>query len=125
MQALKILIADDAEIIRKAVIDLLGSQPTLWSVCGEAASSDEALRKVEELLPDILLLDFSLPTLNGARVAERLKQMHPHLAIILISEQDPAMMKMIADRIGVRGIAKSRLSLDLLPMLQSIAQKHV
>ena len=122
MTTLKILIADDSEIIRKALINMLSSEGSAWAVCGEAADSDEALSKVDELLPDILLLDISLPTLNGVKIAEKLKQTHPNLAIVLISEQDPAMMKLLAARLGVYGIPKSRLHEELLPMLKSIQQ---
>jgi chemotaxis response regulator CheB len=92
-----------------------------WVVCGEALDGEEAVRKVEELCPEVVLLDLSIPIMDGVRVTNILKEKHPNVRVILISEQDASVMRCLAETLGVFGIPKSRLALDLTPILASIA----
>src|SRR2546428_3508350 len=64
MAALRLLVADDHEIVRKGVCALITSHPG-WEVCGEASDGREAVRKVAQLKPDIVILDIGMPSLNG------------------------------------------------------------
>ena len=57
---LRILVADDNQMVRDAVIELLSSEPN-WEVCGEAKDGSEALRKTRQLLPNLILIDVSMP----------------------------------------------------------------
>jgi CheY-like chemotaxis protein len=61
---LRILVADDNKMVRQAVMELLSSEPN-WQVCGEAKDGSEALQKTRELLPDLILVDVSMPGMNG------------------------------------------------------------
>ena len=64
---IRILIADDHEIFRQGVKSFLPS--ARWEICGEARTGREAIAKVEELIPDLVILDISMPDLNGADAA--------------------------------------------------------
>jgi DNA-binding NarL/FixJ family response regulator len=87
-------------------------------VCGEAANGKDAVREVAKVLPDVILLDLSIPLLHGLRVAEILKRDYPALAVIVMSEQDISVLSRLANAAGTRYcIAKSRAALDLIPML--------
>ena len=117
---LKVLIADDSSSVRRALSALVDRNPN-WFVCGEAVDGEDAVRKVTELSPDVVLLDLSIPVMDGVRVTNILKEKHPTVRVVLISEQDASTMCCLAESLGVLGIPKSRLAFDLIPTLTSLA----
>jgi DNA-binding NarL/FixJ family response regulator len=118
---IRILLADDSEAFRRAVKDLLNENSGEWVVCGEATNGEDAVREVAELLPDVILLDLSIPLLHGLRVAKILKRDYPALAVIVMSEQDISVLSRMADAAGTRYcISKARAELELIPMLLSL-----
>jgi DNA-binding NarL/FixJ family response regulator len=119
----KILIADDSQILRRALGNLIKQHFPDSLVCGEAVDGEDAIRKVEELHPDVVLLDLSIPRLNGVQVAENLKKAHPSLKILLMSEQSSETMQHLAEKMGVRGIPKSQLATELPSMLRVLAEE--
>lgn len=121
MAPFKILIADDASILRQALVGLIGRLSSDWEVCGEAGDGEEAIRKAAELRPDVVLVDLSLPLLNGVQVVKSLQENNRSVVVVLMSEQSEDAMRRISDEAGVRGIPKSRLALELPTMLKSIA----
>ena len=70
---MRILIADDSDAVRRGVCGILSSEKDL-EVCGEAKDGSEALQKARELMPDLILLDISMPGMNGLEVARRLRE---------------------------------------------------
>ena len=70
---MRILIADDNDMVRRGVIRLLSDESD-WTVCGEAKDGSEAIQKARELLPDVILLDISMPDMSGLDVARRLRR---------------------------------------------------
>jgi DNA-binding NarL/FixJ family response regulator len=84
----RILIADDNDMVRCGVTGILSSM-TDWEVCGEAKDGSEALRKARELLPDLILLDISMPGQSGLEAARLLRQELPKVKIIIMSLHDP------------------------------------
>jgi chemotaxis response regulator CheB len=64
---LKVLIADDSSSVRRVLSALVNRNPN-WVVCGEAVDGEEAVRKVTELSPEVVLLDLSIPVMDGVRV---------------------------------------------------------
>ena len=117
---LKVLIADDSSSVRRVLSGLVNRNPN-WVVCGEAVDGEEAVRKVTELSPEVVLLDLSIPVMDGVRVTNILKDKYPNVRVILISEQDASIMCCLAETLGVLGIPKSRLALDLIPALTAVA----
>jgi YesN/AraC family two-component response regulator len=83
---IRILIADDSKIFRDALNNLLNENSGEWVICGEATNGEDAVTKVAKLLPDVILLDLSIPLLHGVKVAEILKRDHPSVVIIVISD---------------------------------------
>jgi DNA-binding NarL/FixJ family response regulator len=119
----KILIADDSQVLRRALGNLIKQHFPDSLVCGEAVDGEDAIQKVEELHPDVVLLDLSIPRLNGVQVAENLKKAHPSLKILLMSEQSSETMQHLAEKMGVRGIPKSQLATELPSMLRVLAEE--
>jgi len=80
-----ILIADDSIFIRKALCTLFEREED-FEVCGEAENGKEAIARAKKLHPDLILLDLSMPVMNGLDAARVLKRMMPKVPVILFSE---------------------------------------
>ena len=105
--------------IRRGVRTLLGSLPEL-EVIGEAAGGLEALKLAEELLPDVIVLDISMPDMNGLDVARRLRQVTPKSRILFMSQHSSAQVVQEALRTGACGyILKSDAASDLVSGLRA------
>ena len=117
---MRILIADDNDAVRRGVVGILSSE-TGWQVCGEARDGAEALQKARELLPDLILLDVSMPGMNGLEAARLLRQELPEVKILVISQHDPIhLLPSVVDAGGDACVDKSRLSMDLVAGIKSI-----
>ena len=117
---MRVLIADDNPLIRRGIAGLLSADKNI-EVCGQAADSAETLRKADELNPDLILLDVSMPGTNGLKTAQLLKEKHPSLKILIISQHDPGQLLPRALEAGADGcIDKGRIAADLLPAVRSL-----
>ena len=83
-QIIKVLVADDHPVVRKGLQTCLAKQGTL-RIVGEAADGDEALRKARELSPDVVLMDISMPGMNGLAVTEILRKEAPDMKVLILS----------------------------------------
>ena len=81
---ISIVIADDHGIVREGLRRLLGSEPD-FKVAGEAADGREVLEQVATLLPDVVVLDITMPRLGGLETLERLRAGFPGTRVILLS----------------------------------------
>ena len=84
---LRVLIADDHEMIRRGIRDVVECHPD-WEVCGEACDGQEALDLAIKEQPNVVVLDISLPTMNGLAVTRRLKQEVPKASVLLFTMHD-------------------------------------
>ena len=85
--ALRLLIADDHEIVRTGVRTLLKGRPD-WEICGEATNGRETIAKVFELSPNVVILDLSMPVLNGFEAATEIRRIAPSTKIVFFSVHD-------------------------------------
>jgi DNA-binding NarL/FixJ family response regulator len=79
----RILLADDSTLVRRTLRRLF--EDSGWNVCGEASNGREAIAKAQELRPDIVVLDLSMPLLNGLTAAHILKETLPETYLILFT----------------------------------------
>ena len=79
----RILLADDSALVRRTLRQLF--EDSGWSVCGEASNGQEAIAKAQELRPDIVVLDLSMPLMNGLTAAHILKETIPETYLILFT----------------------------------------
>lgn len=87
MMPRRVLIADDHPLVRKGVRILLEGNPQ-WEVCGEAGDGEEAVREIARLSPDVVILDVSMPEINGFEVAALARRIAPSTKIVFFTMQD-------------------------------------
>lgn len=98
----QVLIVDDHPIFRNGIIQLINHEPDLY-VCGEICSAAQALGAVEELKPDIVVLDLSIQGTNGIELMKSVRALHPHLPALMVSMHDESIYAERALRAGARG----------------------
>lgn len=113
MSKLKILLADDHTIIREGLKALINAQPDL-EVVGEAVNGRDAWRKADELLPDIIIMDISMPELNGAKATERLKLAHPEIKVLALTVHEDRGYVQQLMRAGASGYVLKHAAVDEL-----------
>ena len=122
--ALRIFIVDDSDRVREAIKSLLGSDSSKWLLCGEAVDGEDAVERAVAAMPDVILLDLSLPQVHGTVLATKLRDAAPSATIVIMSAQDPRLMRQFAESFQVeRFVSKSTLGTDLIASLQNISRK--
>jgi two-component system response regulator NreC len=117
---MRILIADDSDIVRRGVCGILSSEKDL-EVCGEAKDGSEALQKARELLPDLILLDISMPGIDGLEATRRIREEIRQAKILVISQHNSDQLLPSVIAAGADGcVDKSRLSEDLVASIKKI-----
>lgn len=115
----RILITDDHPSIRFLLRSLVETDE--FTVCGEAADGEEAIEKAKELHPDLMLLDFSMPRMNGGEAAKILKKLMPEVPIILFTLHEESVNNALAESMGVaRVIAKPDGITKLLDCMRDV-----
>jgi DNA-binding NarL/FixJ family response regulator len=119
---IRVLVVDDYEPFRRFVCSTLGKRPDL-QVIGEASDGLEAVRKAEELKPDLMVLDIGLPSLNGIEVARRIRKLCPECKILFMSQGSSADVAQEAFSLGAMGyVVKSHAGNELSAAVEAVCQ---
>jgi DNA-binding NarL/FixJ family response regulator len=90
MKKLRVLLADDHKVVRDGLRLLIDGQRDM-RVVGEAGNGKEALRQARDLKPDVVVMDLSMPELNGLQATERLKAERPEIKVVALTvHEDPS-----------------------------------
>lgn len=108
-----VLIADDQEVIRRMLCLMFASQND-FEVCGEAENGQEAVEMAQLLRPDLIMLDLSMPLMNGIEAASTLKQLMPMTPIIVFSEYSDVLSEREARKTGVAALVSKTAGLATL-----------
>jgi PAS domain S-box-containing protein len=123
VSTVRILIVDDHEAVRRGIRSLLASRSE-WTVCGEAADGLEAVEKARVLGPDVVLMDVSLPQLDGVEAARTIRRERPETNVVIVSQNDPRLLSRQAAEAGARGfVSKSDLARNLLPIIEKVVDE--
>ena len=118
MQIRKVLIVDDDIRFRRFVKELFSSEKDLH-IIGEVEDGQEAILKAKELKPDLVLMDISMPRMNGLDATRRLKGIMPELVVIILTIHDLEEYKVAATASGAYDyILKKSLMEDLIPAIR-------
>jgi len=103
----RILIVDDSSLVRERLRDLLQQHPN-WNVCGEAANGRDAIERVQELNPDVIVLDFLMPGMDGLQAAREIGKVVPSTPILMFTMHMSRQLMQEARKVGIQGaVAKS------------------
>jgi len=120
MPKLRVLIADDHEAVRKGVASILESRGDI-EVCGEASNGEEAVRKAHELNPDLIIMDFTMPVMDGLEASRRILKAAPQTPILMFSMHKIETLTEAAKKAGARGfVTKGESAQNLLRAVDNI-----
>ena len=118
MNKIRVLLVDDHSLFREGMANILNAQPD-FEVIGEASDGLEAQVKARKLLPDLILMDISMPGCDGVEATEKIKQLAPDVTIVMLTVRDEDEKLFQAIRNGAQGyLLKSIRSHELLSLLR-------
>jgi DNA-binding NarL/FixJ family response regulator len=119
-QRIKVLVADDHPVVRKGLQSCLSQQKKVKLV-GEAADGDEALKKALELSPDVVLMDISMPRMDGLAATEALRRRAPQIKILILSVHDNRDYIFRIIQAGAHGyVSKTASPKELMEAIESV-----
>ncbi len=122
VERIRVVLVDDHALFRKGVASLLASCPDI-EVVGEAGDGAEAIAKVAELMPDLILMDIHMPSMDGLEVTRRIKAEHPYVKVVMltVAEEDRSLFDAI--KAGAHGYLLKRVEPDeFLGMVRGISR---
>jgi DNA-binding NarL/FixJ family response regulator len=124
MDPLRVLVADDQEAFRRRVCLTLAARTNL-EVCAEAANGQEAVEKAREFNPDLIILDITMPVLNGLDAARQIHKPLPQTPILILSVHKSKQLIEEAMKIGARGyVTKAEAGQKLMQAVDSVLQNQ-
>jgi DNA-binding NarL/FixJ family response regulator len=117
----RVIVVDDHAVIRRGVQGILDAFPE-WELCGEAENGQEAIRLAEALKPDMIIMDVSMPGLNGLEATRIIRNILPDTKILLLTLHSSTELVRSAFRAGARGyVLKSDAEHELVRALNVLA----
>ena len=122
MRRLKILVADDHEVMRTGVRALIEQEPR-WQVCGTATNGQEAVDAARKLKPDVVILDMTMPELDGLEALREIKRALPNTEVVIFSAHHSEEVIGQLFEAGAKSyIQKSDASRHLVTAIKSLAE---
>jgi two-component system, NarL family, response regulator NreC len=119
---LRILISDQHQEFRTRVRELLETRPG-FEICGEAADGEELVLLSRQLLPDVIVTEYTLPIIDGLEASELIKRFHPQVLILVVSFDQNKQLLSRARSVGVNGYVPKLEARDtLLRAVEIVAQ---
>ena len=121
MKKIRVLVADDHTVVREGLLLLIKGQPDMM-VVGEAGNGREALKKAAELRPDVVVMDLSMPELNGLQATERLRLDQPEVKVVALTVHEDASYLRQLCKAGAAGyVLKRSAGAELIQAIRTVA----
>ena len=98
----RILVVYDSQLMRRCLRTLLEQQDS-WKVCCEASNGLEAIERAKQAAPDVIVLDFQMPEMNGLDAAREIRRQSPEVPILMVTLHMSPQLEDQAKRVGIRG----------------------
>jgi DNA-binding NarL/FixJ family response regulator len=115
----RILIADDNLFVRRQLRELLDKNAD-WEVCGEAADGMEAVYRTKDLAPDLVVMDLSMPLMNGLKATQEIGSFAPTLPIVMFSMYLSPHFSEAARRAGARGVVSKSQPREIIEAVEAV-----
>jgi DNA-binding NarL/FixJ family response regulator len=124
MQKVRLLIVDDNESVRNGIRMFLELHEG-FTVCGEASDGLEGIKRAFELKPDVVLLDLSMPNLDGMEATHLIREGSPLTEVVIVTSHESLEAARLAATVGASGfVTKSLIPSNLVPMINEVMRKH-
>src|SRR2546430_7793188 len=122
---LRIVVADDHELVRRGIRDLLLEQPD-WKVVGEAVGGRKAIEMVKKLKPDIAIVDITMPDMDGLEVTRRIRDAARETQVLILTMHESDQMVRRVLEMGARGyVLKSDMAAHLVQAVRDLANGKI
>ncbi|HEY2461860.1 MAG TPA: response regulator transcription factor [Candidatus Acidoferrum sp.] len=115
--AIRVLIVDDSDITRRLLRAIVRSRR--WTICGEAENGTSGVVQFQDLKPDVVLLDLSLPDVTGIEVAKLMGSLEPKIPIILFTILDIEGIEAAAKEAGIKAVVPKSQAWDLISTIET------
>lgn len=125
MKKLRVLLVDDHAVVREGLRSLLSHDPR-FEIVGDAADGLQAIASVERLSPDVVVLDVSMPGMNGVQVTKRLKELHPEVKTVALTvHEEGGYLRSLMDAGASGYVLKRSAASELLRAIETVAEGGV
>jgi DNA-binding NarL/FixJ family response regulator len=115
----RFLIVDDSELVRKSLRTVLQANPD-WEICGEAPDGETGVQLFKELHPNIVILDFQMPGINGIEAARRMSEFAPAVPIVLFTQHASTDLERHAKEAGIRSVVSKTNAFPMVGMIEAL-----
>jgi DNA-binding NarL/FixJ family response regulator len=115
----RFLIVDDSELVRRSLRTVLQANPE-WEICGEAADGISAVEMFKELRPNVVILDFQMPGINGIETARRMAEIAPAVPVVLFTQHASADLERHAHEVGIRSVVSKTNAFPMVGMIEAL-----
>lgn len=115
----RFLIVDDSELVRQGLRAVLQANPD-WEVCGEAANGVAGVELFKNLRPDVVVLDFQMPGINGLETARRMSAISGAIPIVMFTQHASAELELHAREAGIRSLASKTDAFAMVGIIETL-----
>jgi DNA-binding NarL/FixJ family response regulator len=118
---IRILIVDDHEIVREGLISHLAKSRPDWEICGEAVDGEQAIQFAQELKPDLIILDITMPRMSGLEASSRMRKLGLSVPVLIFTTHDSTRLTTEVRQAGAQGyVLKSQAVRHLVLAIDTI-----
>ncbi|HVB87859.1 MAG TPA: response regulator transcription factor [Candidatus Dormibacteraeota bacterium] len=117
---IRILLADDHEIVRMALSQTISESDPEWEICGEAIDGRDAIEKAKALKPNLVVLDFAMPMVDGITAAREIRALSPDIAILVYTFMIFPKLEEMAHAAGIHSVVQKADTVGLLAEIRKL-----